>query len=74
MGHACYASRPRQCYATGLGEDIGPLACFIFSQFSEYIQMLAKFKNLCRIHLTQKAMKQILLDRSGSVLRYKNIK
>jgi hypothetical protein len=42
MGHACTVP-------LGHGQGIGPLALFHFFQFSEYIQIIAKFKNLSRI-------------------------
>jgi hypothetical protein len=39
----------------GHSQGIGPLALFHFFQFSEYVQILAKFKNLCRILLNSES-------------------
>jgi hypothetical protein len=40
---------PVLCHWAASG--FGPVAFELFLYFSEYIQILAKFKNLCRIHL-----------------------
>jgi hypothetical protein len=65
VGHAWpYASMPPHIVQTGRALDSASWPCFVFTEFSELVKIIANFKNLHRIDLTSEIMKQILLGRS----------